>query len=72
LQNIDSNVQLVMKGLIIVCTVLVQEQNLGQLVTRLRRIAPPPTHEPAGSAEVDRPQNVLQTLKIREDLDEAS
>jgi simple sugar transport system permease protein len=29
LQNIDSNVQLVMKGLIIVCTVLVQEQNLG-------------------------------------------
>ena len=28
LQNIDSNVQLVMKGLIIVCTVLVQEQNL--------------------------------------------
>ena len=26
LQNIDSNVQLVMKGLIIVCTVLVQEQ----------------------------------------------
>ena len=32
LQNIDSNVQLLMKGLIIVGTVLVQEQNLGQLV----------------------------------------
>ncbi len=29
LQNIDSNVQLLMKGLIIVGTVLVQEQNLG-------------------------------------------
>ncbi len=28
LQNIDSNVQLLMKGLIIVGTVLVQEQNL--------------------------------------------
>ena len=37
LQNINSNVQLVMKGLIIVCTVLVQEQNLGQFVARWRR-----------------------------------
>jgi simple sugar transport system permease protein len=72
LQNIDSNVQLVMKGLIIVCTVLVQEQNLGQLVTRLRRIAPPQTHQPAGSADLDRSPSVLQTLKVREDLDEAS
>ena len=36
LQNIDSNVQLLMKGLIIVGTVLVQEQNLGQLLTRWR------------------------------------
>ena len=32
LQNINSNVQLLMKGLIIVGTVLVQEQNLGQLL----------------------------------------
>ncbi len=72
LQNIDSNVQLVMKGLIIVCTVLVQEQNLGQLVARLRRIAPPPTREPARSAELARSPGVLETLKIREDLDEAS
>lgn len=36
LQNIDSNVQLLMKGLIIVCTVLVQEQNFGQLISRWR------------------------------------
>jgi simple sugar transport system permease protein len=36
LQNIDSNVQLLMKGLIIVCTVLVQEQNFGQLIARWR------------------------------------
>ncbi|HLW90622.1 MAG TPA: ABC transporter permease [Roseiarcus sp.] len=72
LQNIDSNVQLVMKGLIIVCTVLVQEQNLGQLVTRLRRIAPPSTHQPAGSVDRNRPPSVLETLKVREDLDEAS
>jgi simple sugar transport system permease protein len=71
LQNIDSNVQLVMKGLIIVCTVLVQEQNLGQLLSRLRRIASPPTREP-GSAEIARPPSVLKTLKVREDLDEAS
>jgi simple sugar transport system permease protein len=72
LQNIDSNVQLVMKGLIIVCTVLVQEQNLGQLFGRLRRIAPPSAREPAGSAELARPPGVLETLKVREDLDEAS
>ena len=72
LQNIDSNVQLVMKGLIIVCTVLVQEQNLGQLFGRLRRIAPPSARESAGSAELARPPGVLETLKVREDLDEAS
>jgi simple sugar transport system permease protein len=72
LQNIDSNVQLVMKGLIIVCTVLVQEQNLGQLFGRLRRIAPPSARELAGSAELARPPGVLETLKVREDLDEAS
>ena len=40
LQNIDSNVQLLMKGLIIVGTVLVQEQNLGQLMARWRNQAP--------------------------------
>ena len=72
LQNIDSNVQLVMKGLIIVVTVLVQEQNLGQFVSRWRRTAPPPAGEPAGSAKIARPPNPLQVLKKQEDLDEAS
>ena len=32
LHNINSNLQLVLKGLIIVCTVLVQERNLGQVL----------------------------------------
>jgi hypothetical protein len=50
----------------------VQEQNLGQLFGRLRRIAPPSAREPAGSAELARPPGVLETLKVREDLDEAS
>jgi simple sugar transport system permease protein len=72
LQNIDSNVQLVMKGLIIVSTVLVQEQNLGQFVGRLRRVAPPQADEPAGSAGIARPPDPRQHLKVREDLDEAS
>lgn len=49
LQNIDSNVQLVMKGLIIVVTVLMQEQNLAQFVSRLRRTRPP-AGDTAGSA----------------------
>jgi len=36
LHNINSNLQLLLKGLIIVCTVLVQERNLAQLVARWR------------------------------------
>ena len=52
LQNIDSNVQLLMKGLIIVGTVLVQEQNLGQLMTRWRSAASPAAPARAGSADV--------------------
>jgi simple sugar transport system permease protein len=71
LQNIDSNIQLVMKGLIIVSTVLVQEQNLGQFVSRFRRIAPAPASEPAGSAEAARTPDP-PTLKTREDLYETS
>ena len=51
LQNINSNVQLLMKGLIIVGTVLVQEQNLGQLMTRWRGVAPPNAPTRAGSVE---------------------
>jgi len=55
LQNIDTNVQLVMKGLIIVGTVLVQEQNLGQLVSRWRYISPQKAREVAGSTGKERP-----------------
>ncbi len=40
LHNINSNLQLVLKGLIIIGTVLVQERNLGELLTRLRSVAP--------------------------------
>src|SRR6202790_3920976 len=72
LQNIDSNVQLLMKGLIIVGTVLVQEQNLGQLLTRWRSAAPPPSSMRAGSGEAHRPPQKTMTSKAREDIHEAS
>ena len=72
LQNIDSNVQLLMKGLIIVGTVLVQEQNLGQLLTRWRGHAPLPPPTRAGPVEVYRPPQVNMTSKTREDIHEAS
>jgi simple sugar transport system permease protein len=71
LQNIDSNVQLVMKGLIIVCTVLVQEQNLGQLVTRWRLPAAQRASE-TGSAGAVRPRSALNAPFEKEDLNEAS
>jgi simple sugar transport system permease protein len=72
LQNIDSNVQLVMKGLIIVCTVLVQEQNLGQLVARWRFTRRRKTSAEAGTAEPIRPPSAAKAQFAREDLDEAS
>jgi simple sugar transport system permease protein len=72
LQNIDSNVQLVMKGLIIVCTVLVQEQNLGQLVARWRFAPRPKTSAEAAMAETTRPPSAAKAQFAREDLDEAS
>jgi simple sugar transport system permease protein len=72
LQNIDSNVQLVMKGLIIVCTVLVQEQNLGQLLARWRFTPSRQTDAEAGSAESNRPPSAPKAQFAREDLDEAS
>jgi simple sugar transport system permease protein len=72
LQNIDSNVQLLMKGLIIVGTVLVQEQNLGQLLARWRGgpLAYAPTR--TGSAESSRPQYAAKASSIREDIHETS
>ena len=72
LQNIDSNVQLVMKGLIIVCTVLVQEQNLGQLVARWRFTRRAKTSAEVGTAEPIRPPSAVKAQFAREDLDEAS
>ena len=71
LQNIDSNVQLVMKGLIIVGTVLVQEQNLGQVLAGWRRSASSPTPGAAGKTDPDRPRGVANGL-AREELDEAT
>ena len=70
LQNIDSNVQLLMKGIIIVGTVLVQEQNLGQLLARWRGgpAAPVPTR--IGSAEAARPPDAAKAATVREDIHE--
>ncbi|MFZ1963648.1 MAG: ABC transporter permease [Roseiarcus sp.] len=72
LQNIDSNVQLLMKGLIIVGTVLVQEQNLGQLMTRWRggrsATAPPRT----GSADIRRPLDAVEASTVGENAHETS
>jgi simple sugar transport system permease protein len=72
LQNIDSNVQLLMKGLIIVGTVLVQEQNLGQLMARWRIQTPTLAPTRAGSAEANRPPQAVMASTAREDIHEAS
>jgi simple sugar transport system permease protein len=59
-----------MKGLIIVGTVLVQEQNLGQLMARWRGgpLAPAPPR--TGSVGTARPKNVVTTSNAREDIHE--
>jgi simple sugar transport system permease protein len=49
LHNINSNLQLVLKGLIIVGTVLLQERNLGEIVANLRLGRPRAHEEPAAS-----------------------
>jgi simple sugar transport system permease protein len=72
LQNIDSNVQLLMKGLIIVCTVLVQEQNLGQLLAGWRHRMSTLSPRQAGSADTDRLRSAPGAPIVREDFDEAS
>ena len=72
LQNIDSNVQLLMKGLIIVGTVLVQEQNLGQLMTRWRG-GPPATAPPrVESADIRRPLDAVEASTVGENVHETS
>src|SRR5215831_12271723 len=72
LQNIDSNVQLLMKGLIIVCTVLVQEQNLGQLISRWRFNRSRDADVDPKTAESYRLPSAAKAQFAREDLDEAS
>ena len=72
LENIDSNVQLLMKGLIIVGTVLVQEQNLGQLLARWRGGLLRPASARIGSVEAFRPPGAERAPPIREDIHETS
>ena len=72
LQNIDANVQLLMKGLIIVCTVLVQEQNFGQLFARWRFSRSPEANVDPKTAASYRLPSAARAQFAREDLDEAS
>ena len=72
LENIDSNVQLLMKGLIIVGTVLVQEQNFGQLLARRRSLAPSAAPTLTGSAGPARPPSAAEAPIEREDMHETS
>jgi simple sugar transport system permease protein len=51
LHNINSNLQLVLKGLIIVATVLLQERNLGEFVANLRLALSRPTPTPSEARE---------------------
>ena len=62
LHNINSNLQLVLKGLIIVVTVLVQERNLGDLLKGWRRLRRP-VLETAGSAAELRPAKIEQATQ---------
>jgi hypothetical protein len=50
----------------------VQEQNLGQLLTRWRDQAPPPAPAQTGSVEANRPPPAKMTSTAREDIHEAS
>jgi simple sugar transport system permease protein len=72
LQNIDSNVQLLMKGLIIVGTVLVQEQNLGQLLTRWRSTPLSRASTWTGSVDTTRLLDAGMATTAREDMHETS
>ncbi len=62
LHNIDSNLQLVLKGLIIIGTVLVQERNATELLTYLRlprrRPAPQEMAAKERTSEETQPQNL--------------
>jgi simple sugar transport system permease protein len=51
LHNINSNLQLVLKGLIIIGTVLVQERNAADLFAYLRLTARRPAHQQTSAEE---------------------
>jgi len=54
LHNINSNLQLVLKGLIIVGTVLLQERNIGEIMAKLRPTRPGPARRnPAAEPRPD-------------------
>jgi simple sugar transport system permease protein len=70
LHNINSNLQLVLKGLIIVGTVLVQERNLGEILSNLRLPHRREAHtEPAAS---ERPSNETESRQYGGSLHETS
>jgi simple sugar transport system permease protein len=69
LHNIDSNLQLLLKGLIIVGTVLVQERNLAQLFARHRRSRRPP--QPGAAVQAPRSAAPAQSPR-EEDIHETA
>jgi simple sugar transport system permease protein len=73
LHNINSNLQLVLKGAIIIGTVLVQERNLGPLLGRWRRglaASRRPASDQDGAGERPQPENTSRAR--REDLHETA
>ena len=64
LHNINSNLQLVLKGMIIIGTVLVQERNAGDLFAYLRLARRRPAHEETSAAK--RPSNETPSRNIGE------
>ena len=62
LHNINSNLQLVLKGIIIVGTVLVQERNLGELIANLRIAAPRKAPTEPGAQQMPPPETVSRQL----------
>jgi simple sugar transport system permease protein len=71
LHNINSNLQLVLKGVIIVGTVLVQERNLGPVFARWRARWSG-SRQPASTAATERPQPANPSRAQREDLHETA
>ena len=62
LHNINSNLQLVLKGMIIIGTVLVQERNVADLLAYLRLPAGQTTHKETAAAQ--RPSQETPSLNL--------